>query len=105
MTTARDPLDYLGRSTLVRLIQERTLSTSRENDERHKTLAHSYRRDQEAFVNDLNRAELVLLFRKLTFLIGDEEFYLSNPGWHGIPAFAICHSPANVGHAAASERE
>jgi hypothetical protein len=92
MSTARDLLDCLGRSTLVRLIQERALSTSRENDERRKTLAHSYRGDQEALVHDLNRAELVLIFRKLTFFIGGEEFYLSNPAKYRLEelrAFAI----------------
>ncbi|MFO0570175.1 MAG: hypothetical protein U0263_31315 [Polyangiaceae bacterium] len=53
--------------------------TSRENDERRKTLAHSYRGDVEALINDLGRQELVEIFRQLTFDVGGDEMYLPNP--------------------------
>lgn len=80
MSSARELLNCLGRSTLVRLIRERGLAPTRENDERRKTLAHSYHGDVEALINELSRAELVEILRQLTFFVGDEEVYLPNPG-------------------------
>jgi hypothetical protein len=91
-TTTRELLDCLGRSTLVRLIYQRGLAPSRENDERRKTLAHSYRGDVEGLVGDLNRQDLITLFRQLTFVVGHEEVYLSNPAkfrLEELRAFAI----------------
>jgi hypothetical protein len=92
VSTARELLDCLGRSALVRLIRERGLAPARENDERRKTLAHSYRGDVEALIDDLSRAELVEVFRQITFVVGDEELYLANPGKYRLDelrAFAI----------------
>ena len=92
MTGTREILDCLGRTTLVRLIHERGLAVSRENDERRKTLAHSYRGDVEALVGQLNRQELVEVFRQLTFEVGGEEVYLPSPAKYRhdeLRAFAI----------------
>src|SRR5581483_7365318 len=91
-TTPRQLLDYLARSTLVRLIYQRGLPTSRENDERRSTLARSYRGDVEALVSDLNRQELIMLFDELNFFVDGEWVYLSNPGKYRLEdlrAFAI----------------
>lgn len=90
--TARDLLDCFGRSTLVRLIHERGLATSRENDERRKTLAHSYHGDVESLINDLDRDELITLFEQMTFVVRDEEVHLPVPDRYGLDdlrAFAI----------------
>src|SRR5690349_15739882 len=73
-------LDCLGRDSLVRLIYERGLPTSRRNDDRSETLARSYRGDVATLINDLSQADLVEVFRKLTFKIDGVECYLSNPG-------------------------
>lgn len=73
-------LDCLGRDSLVRLIYERGLPTSRRNDDRSETLARSYRGDVATLINDLSQADLVEVFRKLTFEIDGVECYLSNPG-------------------------
>jgi hypothetical protein len=91
-TTSRELLDCLGRKTLVRLIYERGLLPSRENDERRKTLAHSYRGDVEALINDLNRQELITVFRSLVFVVNREVVELPNPGQYRLDelrAFAI----------------
>lgn len=114
-------LDCLGRDTLVRLIRERGLSSARENDERRKTLSHSYHGDIETLVRDLSRAELVSIFKQLTFFVGDEEMYLANPGKYrheelrafGIRAFAgrrvrvvgEFHSAAELEEATADEAD
>lgn len=79
MSTTRTLLDCLGRDSLVRLVYDRGLPTSRENDERRETLARSYRGDVEALIHDLSRSDLVEVFRQLTFSIGDVESFLSNP--------------------------
>lgn len=92
MTGTRELLDCLGRTTLVRLIHERGLAASRENDERRKTLAHSYRGDVETLIGELNRQELVEIFRQLTFEVGGEAVYLPNPGKYRLDelrAFAV----------------
>ncbi len=96
MIPVRRLLDCLGRGSLVRLIRERGLVRSLENEERRKTLAHSYHGDVEALVGDLNRQELVHLFRQLTFEVGGTPMYLPSPGKYslddlrafGIRAFA-----------------
>lgn len=80
MSTTRTLLDCLGRDSLVRLIVARGLPRSRENDERRETLARSYRGDVAALINDLTHAELVDVFRQLSFHVDGEDCYLSNPG-------------------------
>src|SRR2546421_742779 len=92
MTTTRDLLDCLGRDSLVRLIRDRGLIPDRENDERRKTLAHSYHGDIEALIDELSRADLVSIFRQLVFEVGGEEVYLPNPGKYRLEelrAFAL----------------
>jgi hypothetical protein len=68
----------------VRLVRERDVATSRENEERRKTLAHSYRGDVEALIYDLKRSELVTLFRQLIFDVGGEDVYLPNPAKYSL---------------------
>jgi hypothetical protein len=79
VSTTRDLLDCLGRTTLVRLIRVRGVAPSRENEERRKTLAHSYRGDVEALIFDLSRQDLVTVFREAIFVVGGEDVYLANP--------------------------
>ena len=80
MSTNRWILDLLGRETLVRLMRERDLAPTRENDERRKALAHSYHGDVEALILALTRQELVHIFKVFTFDVSGVESRLSNPG-------------------------
>lgn len=92
MSTNRSLLDLLGRDTLVRLMRERGLAPTRENDERRKALAHSYRGDVEALVLDLSRQELVEVFKSCTFEVRGVESRVSNPAKYRhdeLQAFAI----------------
>ncbi len=92
MSTNRELLDLLGRDTLVRLMRERTLAPTRENDERRKALAHSYHGDVEQLILDLSRQELLEVFKNCTFDVRGVESCVSNPGKYRhdeLQAFAI----------------
>lgn len=92
MSTNRALLDALGRETLVRLMRERDLAPTRENDERRRSLAHSFHGDVEALVLALTRQELVDVFKGYTFDIRGVESFVSNPAKYRLPelqAFAI----------------
>ncbi len=92
MSTNRALLDFLGRSALVRLMRERNLTPTRENEERRKSLAHSYRGDVEALILDLTRQELVELFKVCSFGYKGVESCVANPAKYRLEelqAFAI----------------
>ena len=92
MTTPRDILDVLGRDTLVRLIRERNLSASRENDDRRTSLSRSYRGEVETLILELSRTELIEVFRAMWFWVGEEKMELRNPSQYRLEelrAFAI----------------
>lgn len=92
MSTVRQLLECLGRESLVRLMRERGLSATRTNEARRERLARSYRGDVEALIQDLNRDELVSIFRRATFTLKDEELFLPSPGKYRLDelrAFAL----------------
>lgn len=73
-------------------MRARQLAPTRENDERRKSLAHSYHGDVEALVLALTRQELVDVFKLCTFEVRGAEVRVSNPGKYRLDelqAFAI----------------
>lgn len=75
--SVRDLLDELPRDALVRLIYARNLPSSRSNDERRKTLAHSYHGKMVEFLDDLLRKELIELFR-IDYSVDEHTYALPN---------------------------
>lgn len=63
-------LDLLGLDALHLLQVQRGLGTRRDNDERRKAIARSYRGDVEAFLDDLRQRDLLELLDRDYFLEG-----------------------------------
>ncbi len=92
MASVRELLECLGRDGLVRLMRERGLPPTRENDDRRSCLARSFRGDVSGFISELTREELVSIFRSSTFEVRGDEAYLSNPSKYRLDelrAFAL----------------
>lgn len=71
----RDLLDALEGDALRRLCDIRTVS-GRSLDARREALARSYRGDQEAFLSDLRKEDLVVLLSTSSTTIDGVEYYL-----------------------------
>jgi hypothetical protein len=78
MITIRQLLEHIGQSGLRRLMRRRGLPPARRNEERRQALARSYRGSIAAFVHDLQRSELVEIFRQVPLQRAGKEYYLRN---------------------------
>jgi hypothetical protein len=78
MITIRQLIEHIGQSGLRRLMRRRGLPALRRNEDRRQALARSYRANIAAFVHDLQRSELVSIFRQVPLSRAGKEYYLPN---------------------------
>lgn len=92
MSTVRLLLECLGQESLGRLLRDRGLTAGRKSEDRRRRLTRSYRGDVEAFVHDLQRTDLVSIFRQVAVDLDGEEWSLRSPGRYRLDelrAFAL----------------
>lgn len=84
MGVIRQLLNELDRGKLVRLQRLRGLPAGDNNGERRETLARSYRGDLEELIEQLEHADLVAIFDKMTLTISGQRMYLPNAKKYGV---------------------
>jgi hypothetical protein len=72
-------LSTLGRTTLKRLLFNRCLPASQENEQRRVTLSHWYGDRLALLIQDLLRPELISIFNELTFECERAQMFLPSP--------------------------